>query len=82
MTTWMDKGIRDEVDMAQFVKPDPRDARIAELEEALRDIRTMLLDDQEENPTYAGAMAMAVIGIVLMPSPERDMTITREELPA
>lgn len=38
MTTWMDRGIRDEVDMAQFVRaqvvplPDPRDQRIAALE--------------------------------------------------
>lgn len=34
--TWMDKGIRDEVDMAQFAKADPRDVRIAELEVVLR----------------------------------------------
>jgi len=52
--------------------PDPRDARIAELEAALREVR----------PYVTGSRLERIIDAVLMPSPEGDMALTVEDLPA
>ena len=65
-----------------FIVPsDPRDARIAELEAALRDIKFSC----ELVELYAAGKLAGAIGIanaVLMPSPEGDMQITQEEMGA
>lgn len=100
MTTWMDKGIRDEVDMAQFAPsqavpadlapttfaklammfPDPRDARIAELEAALREIEHWCEIAIVPYLTLKAIRERAATA--LMQTPERDMQITHEELGA
>lgn len=52
--------------------PDQRDARIAQLEAALREVR----------PYVTGSRLERIIDAVLMPSPEGDMALTVEDLPA
>lgn len=100
MTTWMDRGIRDEVDMAQFataeavpadlaattfaklamIFPDPRDARIAELEDALAHIEYLCRISIAPQFTLAAILEHAANA--LMSAPERDMVITQEEVDA
>lgn len=58
--------------------PDPRDARIAELEAALRETHRLLLDHRFGQGKRIG-QAVEFIETEL---PERDMTITVEELDA
>ena len=130
MTTWMDKGIRDEVDMAQFAPsqavpadlapttfaklammlPDPRDltiaalresleaahrfgianheraaradARIAELEAALREVRKLADVNDGRTDWKRLQDAGQIARTALMPSPERDMKMAQEELSA
>ena len=82
MITWMDKGIRDEVDCAQFANADPRDARIAELEAALRVIRDeALAEDVSPDDAFLDWIG-AKASTALMPPPERDMAITQEAMDA
>ena len=61
--------------------PDPRDARIAELEAALREIR-QITGRYTGYGESAKVFAVWRIASALMPAPERDMTITVEELDA
>ena len=60
--------------------PDPRDARIAELEGALQ----MILRDLGQYPetTEREKRTQRTIGAALMPPPEGDMTITQEAMDA
>ncbi len=66
--------------------PDPRDARIAELEAALREIAQMNSSAVKARTLQQLWGYMNAIGhsanVALMPPPERDMTITVEELDA
>ena len=61
--------------------PDPRDARIAELEAALREIESEAL---RSTGTKWGKLAIIqdIASSALVPPPEHDMTITVEELDA
>ena len=63
--------------------PDPRDARIAELEAALREIAQMNSSAVKARTLQQLWGYMNAIGhsanVALMPPPESDMTITREE---
>lgn len=64
--------------------PDPRDARIAELEAALREIGYEIeqwSDDVREAAIYYTSIG-EIVSRALMPSPEGDMALTVEELPA
>ena len=60
--------------------PDPRDARIAELEAALSSVRDDLSSWRISFPSHCSTMR--TIDAALMLPPESDMTITQEELPA
>ena len=122
MTTWMDKGIRDEVDMAQFAPsqavpadlapttfaklammlPDPRDLTIAALRESLEaahrfgianheraaraDARIAELEAALRTIVDGGSIQdvwiTAYRALYPFSAPERDMCITHEELPA
>lgn len=60
--------------------PDPRDARIAELEAALREIEHWCEIAVVPNLTLKAIRERA--NAALMPAPERDMAVTVEELDA
>lgn len=81
---WRKPLTRDVVDCAQFAAADPRDVRIAQLEAALREVRKLALVhdnrslwDRLESVGHVSSAALRGV-----PSPERDMTITVEELDA
>ena len=74
---WRKPLTRDVVDCAQFAAPDPRDARIAELEAALRETRKLLLDYRFGQGKRIG-QAVEFIEAELW-TPERDMTMAVEE---
>ena len=58
--------------------PDPRDARIAELEAALKVIGALTM-----TPGAMSCVAISqIVNDALMPAPERDMTITQEAMDA
>ena len=67
---WRQPLRRDVVEFGTL--PDQRDARIAQLEAALREVR----------PYVTGSRLERIIDAVLVPPPEGDMRITHEELPA
>ena len=73
---------RDEVDCAQFAQPDPRDARIAELEAALREVRKLADVNDGRTDWKRLQDAGQIARTALMPSPERDMKMAQEELSA
>ncbi len=73
---------RDEVDCAQFAQPDPRDARIAELEAALREVRKLADVNDGRTDWKRLQDAGQIARTALMPSPERDMKMAQEELDA
>ena len=60
--------------------PDPRDARIAELEAALSSVSDDLSSWRISFPSHCSTMR--TIDAALMPAPERDMTMVVEELNA
>ena len=60
--------------------PDPRDARIAELEAPLSSVRDDLSSWRISFPSHCSTMR--TIDAALMPAPERDMTMVVEELNA
>ena len=60
--------------------PDPRDARIAELEAALSSVRDDLSSWRISFPSHCSTMR--TIDAALMPAPERDRTITQEAMNA
>jgi hypothetical protein len=65
--------------------PDPRDARIAELEAALRDIQRAMGVFSVVDGEGLLRMIVATVEFIdaaLMPSPESDMTITQEAMDA
>ena len=65
--------------------PDPRDARIAEMAAALREVRLLYSDPRYLSRSNIEVMLddmMRTIDKALMLPPESDMTITQEELPA
>ena len=65
----------DEVDCAQFAKPDPRDMRIAELEAALKVIGALTM-----TPGAMSCVAISqIVNVTLMSAPEGDMRETVEE---
>lgn len=68
-------------DVVEFgTAPDPRDARIAELEAALSSVRDDLSSWRISFPSHCSTMR--TIDAALMPAPERDMAVTVEELDA
>ena len=80
--TMFPRGIRDVVDMTQFAQPDPRDARIAELEAALREVRKLADVNDGRTDWKRLQDAGQIARTALMPSPERDMKMAQEELEA
>ena len=81
--TWHAPLVEDVVTFGTL--PDPRDARIAELEAALRDVQRACVDGQFISEDGMRAMFVGLhrfIGAALVWSPERDMSITVEELEA
>lgn len=69
---------RDVVDCAQFAKFDPRDARIAELETAMREIENETLRRAGTKWSKLAIIQDIAAGALMLP-PERDMRITQEE---
>lgn len=68
-------------DVIEFgTAPDPRDARIAELEAALSSVRDDLSSWRISFPSHCSTMR--TIDAALMPAPEGDMRETVEELDA
>lgn len=58
--------------------PDPRDARIAELEAALKAIDALTMDFR----LSARVAISKIVATALMPPPESDMAITQEAMDA
>lgn len=79
---WRQPLRRDVVEFGTL--PDQRDARIAQLEAALREIGYEIeqwSDDVREAAIYYTSIG-EIVSRALMPPPEGDMALTVEELPA